>query len=285
MIRFNRWINKSHPEYFIEEDQNKTSPTNIGGAVNVDKLLTSPTPDDFKNEAMQSGKEMIQAHADAANGIIKDLNQQWANARNPAQDPNKPRRITQKAEKFLLLTTMTGFVQEQHKRLVKFVNSRGFILVYYLKKIRDILQMLQKQVIKRQEENEKVHLYRKQYYMNIDAIASSVLDINNAKSAGEKFIATIGQQMSLNKNTKEANDSNFLGLVLTRLEVFIDYENGGLSSPFEEIEREIKNKSGYIFDHNEIGNELSGIQDDVEEIESLFNEGIKNNLLIIPKNR
>jgi hypothetical protein len=285
MIRFNRWINKSHPEYFIEEDENKTLPTNVGGAVNVDKFLAAPTPDDFKNEAMMSGKEMIQAHADAANGIIKDLNQQWANARNPAQDPNKPNRITQKAEKFLLLTTMTGFVQEQHKRLVKFVNSRGFILVYYLKKIRDILQMLQKQVIKRQEENEKVHLYRKQYYMNIDAIASSVLDINNAKSAGEKFIATIGQQMSLNKNTKEVNDSNFLGLVLTRLEVFIDYENGGLSSPFEEIEREIKNKSGYIFDHNEIGNELSGIQDDVEEIESLFNEGIKNNLLIIPKNK
>lgn len=283
MIRFNRWINKSHPEYFIEDNENKAPPTNIGGAVNVDKFLAAPTPDDFKNEAMMSGKEMIQAHADAANKIMLDLTQEWKNARDPAQDPNKPKRITQKAEKFLLLRTITGFANEQHNRLVQFVNSKGFILIYYLKKIRSILEMLQKQVIKRQEENEKVHSTRKQYYMAIDEVISSVLDINNANNAGKKFIVTIGQQINANKKFKEMNDSNFLGLALARFESFIDSENGIFSSPVEEIEGEMKNKVGYILNHNEIGNELSEVQSVAEEVEDILNEGIRDNILAIPK--
>ena len=71
MIRFNRWMQKLHPEYLKEEvlganplanplanPQDPNTPpnpqdddtTDEGDAVNLDKLTVAPKPDDFKNE-------------------------------------------------------------------------------------------------------------------------------------------------------------------------------------------------------------------------------------------
>jgi hypothetical protein len=45
----------------------------------------------------------------------------------------------------------------------------------------------------------------------------------------------------------------------------------------------MKNKVGYILNHNEIGNELSEVQSVAEEVEDILNEGIRDNILAIPK--
>ena len=295
MIRFNRWMQKLHPEYLKEEvlganplanPQDPNTPPNPqddntpdeGGAVNVDKFLTAPKPDDFKNEVTQIGKEILQAYDDAANRKIEFVTQEWKNAADPKINPEFTNQVTPKMEKWLVLSALQPYVKEQYKRLGQFINSKGFIIVCYMHKMRELLLATMKLAANRNNASSLT-----KYMLPVNKILSPHLEYGNTPD--KIFVQFIAKQMLNANQVKEVNFHAIISVFEEELDRNIDRERGGFKKSVQEIEdSRMKKFDGYIPDIGELGNTLSEIQNDVPKIESLFNQAIENGV-VIPKGR
>jgi len=287
MIEFSRWIRKTHPNYFTEsEDLNANplanpqspNPPDEVDAVNIDKFLNAPKPDDFKNEAIQIGKEILQAYDDAANRNIEFITQEWKNAADPKIHPEFTNQVTPKMEKWLVLSAMQPYVKEQYKRLGQFINGKGFIIVYYVHKMRELLLATMRLAANRNNASSLT-----KYMLPINKILSPHLEYGNTPD--KIFVQFIAKQMLNAKQVKEVNFHAIISVFADKLERNIDRERGGFKNSVQEMEDStMKKHDGYIPDIGELGNTLNEIQNDVPKIESLFNEAIENGV-VIPKGR
>jgi hypothetical protein len=293
MIRFNRWMQKSHPEYLKEEvlganplanPQDPNTPPNPpdedeeAGAVNVDKLTVAPKPEDFKNEFTEAGTEMVKAHAECCKNWGIELKQAWANAENPPLDPDSEIKINKKGQAFLIMNAMIELCNEQHQKLVDFVNSKGFPLAYYLYKIHE----LQKATIKLALNRNNASALTK-YLFPIHKIVSNILDYGS--SPDKKFFSFVRDQLQSEFPSKIAKFQFPLQQCKTILRGNIDVKNPNFTflNSMDELKEEFKRIQGIIPDIGELGNALSEIQNEATKIESLLSDAIANGVNIPKK--
>jgi len=287
MIEFSRWIRKTHPNYFTEsEDLNANplanpqspNPPDEAGAVNVDKLLAAPTPDDFKNEVIQEANEMAKAHADCCKNWGTYLKQTWANAENPQLDPKSEIKINKKGHAFLVMNAMIELCNEQHQRLVKFLNTKGFELVYYFYKIHE----MQKATINLAKKRNNTSPLTK-YLLPVHKIVSNFLDY--ATSPDKKFFSFMKEQFQRNFQEKLANFHFPLHRCHTILDRSIDVKNPNFtfSKSMDEMKEEFQDIQGIIPDIGELGSTLGEMENEATKIESLLSNAIANGVNI-PKN-
>lgn len=287
MIEFSRWIRKTHPNYFTEsEDLNANplanpqspNPPDEAGAVNVDKLLAAPTPDDFKNEVIQEANEMAKAHADCCKNLAAELKQTWANAENPPLDPKSEIKINKKGHAFLAMNAMTELCNEQHEKLVKFINSKGFELVYYFYKIHE----MQKATINLAKNRDNASSLTK-YLLPVHKIVSNFLEYGS--SPDKKFFSFMRDQFQSEFPQKIAKFHLPLHICYTILRGNIDVKNPNFtfSKPMDEINEEFQGIQGIIPDIGELGSTLSEMQKEATKIESLLSNAIANGVNIPKK--
>ena len=291
MIRFNRWMQKSHPEYLKEEvlganplanPQDPNTPPNPpdeeAGAVNVDKLTVAPKPDDFKNEFIQQANEMAKAHADCCKNWGTYLKQTWANAENPPLDPKSEIKINKKGHAFLVMNAMIELCNEQHEKLVKFLNSKGFELVYYFYKIHE----MQKATINLAKKRNNTSPLTK-YLLPVHKIVSNFLDY--ATSPDKKFFSFMKEQFQRNFQEKLANFHFPLNRCHAILDRSIDVKNPNFtfSKSMDEMKEEFQDIQGIIPDIGELGSTLGEMENEATKIESLLSDAIANGVNIPKK--
>lgn len=295
MIRFNRWMQKLHPEYLKEEllganplanPQDPNTPPNPqddntpdeGGAVNLDKLTVAPKPDDFKNEFTEAGTEMVKAHAACCKNWRTELTKTWANAENPPLDPNSQIKINKKGQAFLIMNAMIELCNEQHQKLVDFVNSKGFPLAYYLYKIHE----MQKATVNLAKIRNNASSLAK-YLFPIHKIVSNILDYGS--SPDKKFFSFMRDQLQSEFPQKIAKFQFPLHRCETILKGNIDVKNPNFTflNSMDELKEEFKSIQGIIPDIGELGNALNEIQNEAIKIESLLSDAIANGVNIPKK--
>lgn len=276
MIEFSRWIRKTHPNYFTESEDltanpQSPNPQDEGGAVNVDKLTVAPTPDDFKNEFTEAGTEMVKAHAACCKNWRTELTKTWANAENPPLDPNSQIKINKKGQAFLIMNAMIELCNEQHQKLVDFVNSKGFPLVYYLYKTHE----MQKATIKLAANRNNASALTK-YLFPVHKIVSNLLDYGS--SPDKKFFSFVRDQLQSEFPSKIAKFQFPLHRCETILKGNIDVKNPNFTflNSMDELKEEFKSIQGIIPDIGELGNALNEIQNEATKIESLLSDAIAN---------
>ena len=278
MIEFSRWIRKTHPNYFTESEDltanllanpQSPNPQDEGGAVNVDKLTVAPTPDDFKNEVIQSVNEMAKAHADCCKNWGTSLKQTWENAENPRLDPKSEIKINKKGQAFLMMNAMIELCNEQHKRLLDFLNSNGFELVYYFYKIHE----MQKATINLAKNRNNASSLAK-YLLPVHMIVSNFLEYGS--SPDKKFFSFMKEQLQRNFREKLANFQFPLHRCYTIFKGNIDVKNPNFTFFNDEIYEEFQGIQGIIPDIGELGSALSEMQKEAIKIESLLSDAIAN---------
>jgi hypothetical protein len=304
MLEFSKWFRKSHPDFLREEDLNANQITNqqtpnvpdVAGAVNIDSFSTAPTPDDFKNEAMQSGKEILQAYENAAKKELEDAKQQmilFNNSNKKELEAVKDRmRVSTKLDKdtidnmgspfpnqkLTLFTHMIAFTKEQKFRLNQFINNKAFTLLYYLMKMRSMWFTIRRHVRNKtknqQEENNQNKLLDPIYEITTPYIRSNSI-----------FIQFIIKCMQADNQAKQKefdrNVNYFSNLFASHLDR--EENEGGSPSTLQQFEEdEISTYSGYIPEWNEMISKLANIQSDVNKMENALNDVIKNRI-IVPK--
>jgi len=287
MIEFSKWIRKTHPNYFTEsEDLNANpltnpqspNPPDEAGAVNVDKLLAAPTPDDFKNEFIQQANEMVKAHADCCKNWGTYLKQTWENAENPQLDPKSEIKINKKGHAFLMANAMIQLCNEQHQRLVKFLNTKEFELVYYFYKIHE----MQKATINLAKNRDNASSLTK-YLLPVHKIVSNFLEYGS--SPDKKFFSFMKEQFQRNFQEKLANFHFPLNRCHTILDRSIDVKNPNFtfSKSMDEMKEEFQDIQGTIPDIGQLGTTLGEMENEATKIESLLSNAIANGVNIPKK--
>jgi hypothetical protein len=304
MLEFSKWFRKSHPDFLREEDLNANQITNqqtpnapdVAGAVNIDSFSTAPTPDDFKNEAMQSGKEILQAYENAAKKEFENIKRQMIFTdkfdKKEFEAVKDRMRVSTKLDKdtidnmgspfsnpkLTLFTHMTAFTKEQKFRLNQFINNKAFTLLYYLMKMRSMWFTIRRHVRNKaknqQEENNQDKLLDPIYEITTPYIRSNSI-----------FIQFIIKCMQANNQAKQEEFDRNVSLFSNMFRIHIDRENdeGASPSTLEQLEEdEMSTYSGYIPEWNEMISKLANIQSDVNKMENALNDVIKNRI-IVPK--
>lgn len=305
MLEFSKWFRRSDPDFLREEDINANQITNqqtpntpdVGGDVNIDNFSTAPTPDDFKNEAMQSGKEMIQAYENAAKKELEDAKQQmilFNNSNKKELEAVKERmRVSTKLDKdtidnmgspfpnskLTLFTHMIAFTREQKFRLNQFVNNKAFTFLYYLMKMRSMWF-----TIRRHVRNKTQNLHQQN---NQDKLLDPIYEITTPYIKSDSiFVQFIIKCMQANNQSKQEEFDRKVKYFSHMFASHIERGNdeGGSPSTLEQLEEdELSTDSGYIPEWNEIISKLANIQSDVNKMEILLNNAIKNGIYLPKK--
>lgn len=253
MNDFSEWIRKTHPEYFVEADENAIQTQGSDPHASKSSIHTvMPTPADYQNESKKVSKSILDGITTSANNEILKLQRSI----NAATDANDRNLAIQRLNDFF------AFANETYKRSSEILKSQANNM-FYCKKIDEEIEKLPKQVFLNNHEL-ATKIYNLQKTMRITK--------NNKISPVYTLMDMMGQ------------NQNMIAFQFEKLfKEFLDEHS--ISGKIEEAEAKLKNHAFYIppVNSEDVAMGMTYVKQAAQDYELIFSELVKTGMMKIPK--